>query len=365
MKKVISVVGARPNFMKIAPIHRAFKNYSDSIQHLICHTGQHYDEKMSKIFFEDLELPKPDFYLGVGSGSHAEQTANVMIKFEEILLKEKPDMILVVGDVNSTIACSLTASKLHIKIVHVEAGLRSGDRDMPEEINRVLTDAISDLLFVTEKSGIENLKREGISNGKVFFTGNVMIDSLVYFKPKIVNSKILEKFELTPKKYVLVTLHRPSNVDSKKQLVKLIDLLNSLAENRKVLFPIHPRTLKNITDFNLMHKKGKNLILTEPIGYLDFLTLTSNAELIVTDSGGIQEESTYLGIQCITLRTSTERPITIEIGTNQLLGNDLEKAKIVAMEVLNGKVKEGQIPELWDGKAAERIVEIINKKLFA
>lgn len=364
MKKIISVVGARPNFMKIAPLHRAFKKYSDSIQHLICHTGQHYDEKMSKVFFEDLELPKPDFYLGVGSGSHAEQTAAVMVKFEKILLEEKPDMILVVGDVNSTIACSLTASKLHIKIVHVEAGLRSGDRQMPEEINRVLTDSISDMLFVTEKSGIENLKKEGISDGKVFFTGNVMIDSLAYFKPKVVNSTILKDFELTPKNYVLVTLHRPSNVDSKDQLIKLINVLNSIAEKRKVLFPIHPRTMKNLTDFGLMEKINKNLILTEPIGYLDFLALTSNAELIVTDSGGIQEESTYLGVQCITLRTSTERPITVEVGTNQLLGTDLEKAKKVALEVLEGKLKMGTIPELWDGKAAERITEIISKKLF-
>ncbi|MBK7107170.1 MAG: UDP-N-acetylglucosamine 2-epimerase (non-hydrolyzing) [Ignavibacteriae bacterium] len=363
MKKIISVVGARPNFMKIAPIHRAFQKYKDSIQHLICHTGQHYDEKMSKVFFEDLELPKPDFYLGVGSGSHAEQTANVMIKFEKILLEEKPDMILVVGDVNSTIACSLTASKLHIKIVHVEAGLRSGDREMPEEINRVLTDAISDLLFVTEKSGMENLKKEGVSEEKVFFTGNVMIDSLAYFKPKVVNSDFLKSFDLEPQKYILVTLHRPSNVDDKNQLIKLIDVLNTLAEKRKVLFPIHPRTQKNLTDFGLIEKISKNLLLTDPIGYLDFLTLTSNAELIVTDSGGIQEESTYLGIQCITLRTSTERPITVEVGTNQLLGNDLEKAKKVALEILDGKLKKGNIPDLWDGKAAERITAIISEKL--
>ena len=365
MKKVISVVGARPNFMKVAPIHRAFQKYKDSIQHLICHTGQHYDEKMSKVFFEDLELPKPDFYLGVGSGSHAEQTANVMIKFEKILLEEKPDMIIVVGDVNSTIACSLTAAKLHIKIIHVEAGLRSGDREMPEEINRVLTDAISDLLFVTEKSGIENLKNEGVSNGKVYFTGNVMIDSLVYFKPKIANSDFLNNFGLESQKYVLVTLHRPSNVDDKHQLIKLIDVLNTLADKRKVLFPIHPRTKKNLTDFGLIEKISKNLILTDPIGYLDFLTLTSNAELIVTDSGGIQEESTFMGIQCITLRTSTERLITVEVGTNQLLGNDLEKAKIAAIEVLDGKLKKGSIPELWDGKAAERIVSIISQKLSA
>lgn len=363
MKKIISVVGARPNFMKIAPLHRAFQKYSDKIQHLICHTGQHYDEKMSKVFFEDLELPQPDFYLGVGSGSHAEQTANVMIKFEKILLEEKPDLIIVVGDVNSTIACSLTASKLHIKVVHVEAGLRSGDRLMPEEVNRVLTDSISDMLFVTEKSGIENLKKEGVSDDKVFFAGNVMIDSLAYFLPKVENSTIHKRYSLELKKYVLVTLHRPSNVDDKNQLIHLIALLNKIAENRKVLFPIHPRTKNNLHEFGLLETINKNLILTDPIGYLDFLALTSNAELILTDSGGIQEESTYLGVQCITLRTSTERPITVEVGTNQLLGNDLDKAEIVAIDVLNGKIKKGTIPELWDGKAAERIVEIILNSL--
>jgi UDP-N-acetylglucosamine 2-epimerase (non-hydrolysing) len=363
MKKIISVVGARPNFMKIAPLHRAFQKYSNNVKHLICHTGQHYDEKMSKVFFEDLELPQPDFYLGVGSGSHAEQTAKVMMKFEKILLDEKPDLIIVVGDVNSTIACSLTASKLHIKVVHVEAGLRSGDRLMPEEVNRVLTDAISDMLFVTEKSGMENLKREGVSEEKVFFTGNVMIDSLAYFKPKVENSEIHQKYYLELNKYVLVTLHRPSNVDSKEQLIKLIDLLNTIANKRKVLFPIHPRTKNNLADFKLLETIDSNLILTEPIGYLDFLALTSNAELILTDSGGIQEESTYLGVQCITLRTSTERPSTVEVGTNQLLGTDLEKAKIAALNVLDGQIKTGAIPELWDGKAAERIAKIIVDKL--
>lgn len=359
MKKIISVVGARPNFMKIAPLHRAFQKYSDKVQHLICHTGQHYDEKMSKVFFEDLELPQPDFYLGVGSGSHAEQTANVMIKFEQILLQEKPDVILVVGDVNSTIACSLTASKLHIKVIHVEAGLRSGDMFMPEEVNRVLTDRISNMLFVTEKSGMENLKNEGVSDEKVFFTGNVMIDSLAYFKQKASKSEIHSNYDLELGKYVLVTLHRPSNVDSEEQLIKLIDLLNSMAEKRKVLFPIHPRTKNNLANFSLLEKMSSNVLLTDPIGYLDFLALTSNAELILTDSGGIQEESTYLGVQCITLRTSTERPITVEVGTNQLLGTDLEKAKHAALEVLNGKKKEGIIPDLWDGRAAERISEII------
>ncbi len=363
MKKIISVVGARPNFMKVAPIHRAFQKYSDKIQHLICHTGQHYDEKMSKVFFDDLELPKPDFYLGVGSGSHAEQTAKVMMEFEKVLLAEKPDMILVVGDVNSTIACSLTAAKLHIKVVHVEAGLRSFDRKMPEEVNRVLTDAISDYLFVTEKSGLENLKHEGVDDSKVFFVGNVMIDSLAYYLDKTNGRTILSDFGLTPQNYLLVTLHRPSNVDSKEQLTKLIGMLERLSEKRKVIFPIHPRTRKNLSDYNLLNDNNDNLILTDPIGYIDFLTLTKNAELILTDSGGIQEESTYLGVQCITLRTSTERPITVEVGTNQLLGNDLNKAEQTALDILSGKKKEGKIPELWDGKAAERIAAILAEKI--
>ena len=363
MKKIISVVGARPNFMKIAPIHRAFQKYKDKVQHLICHTGQHYDEKMSKVFFDDLELPKPDFYLGVGSGSHAEQTAKVMMEFEKVLLQENPDMILVVGDVNSTIACSLTAAKLHIKVVHVEAGLRSFDRKMPEEVNRVLTDAISDYLFVTEKSGLENLKNEGVDDSKVFFVGNVMIDSLVYYLEKTNGRSILSDFGLEPQNYLLVTLHRPSNVDSKEQLTKLIGMLERLSEKRKVIFPIHPRTRKNLNDYNLLNEDNNNLILTDPIGYIDFLTLTKNAELILTDSGGIQEESTYLGVQCITLRTSTERPVTVEVGTNQLLGNDLQKAEQTALEVLDGKKKEGKIPELWDGKAAERIAAILVDKL--
>ena len=362
MKKVISVVGARPNFMKIAPIHRAFQKYKDHIQHLICHTGQHYDEKMSKVFFDDLELPKPDFYLGIGSGSHAEQTARVMIEFEKILIQEKPDLVLVVGDVNSTIACSLTAAKLHIKIVHVEAGLRSFDKMMPEEINRVLTDSISDYLFVTEKSGMENLKHEGVPDSKVFFVGNVMIDSLAYYLNKT-NGAMLNKFGLESEKYVLVTLHRPSNVDSKEQLTKLINMLSRVSEKRKVLFPIHPRTLKNLKVYGLLDEENKNLILTDPIGYIDFLSLTKNAELILTDSGGIQEESTYLGVQCITLRTSTERPVTVEIGTNQLLGTDLTKAELAANLVLEGNKKQGRIPDMWDGKAAERITEILVDKL--
>lgn len=369
MKKIISVVGARPNFMKIAPIYRAFEQYNASIQnselkiqHLICHTGQHYDEKMSRVFFNDLELPKPDFYLGVGSGSHAVQTAKVMIGFEKILLEEKPDIVLVVGDVNSTVACSLTAKKLNIKVAHVEAGLRSFDMDMPEEINRMLTDRISDYLFVTEKSGLQNLKNEGVPEDKVFFVGNVMIDSLVYYQPKVDKSKILHELNVEPNKYVLVTLHRPSNVDSKESLEKLVGFLNRLAQERKVIFPIHPRTKNNLEKYELLQLLNSSIIITDPIGYIDFQALVKNAELVVTDSGGIQEESTYLGVQCITLRTTTERPVTVEIGTNQLIGVDLEKAEEACLDVLNGNKKVGSIPEKWDGKTAERILEILGEK---
>lgn len=366
--KIISVVGARPNFMKVAPLHRAFNQYSiqhpeSSIKHLICHTGQHYDEKMSKIFFDDLELPEPDYYLGVGSGSHAEQTGKVMIEFEKILLNEKPDLVIVVGDVNSTIACSLTAAKLHIKVAHVEAGLRSNDRTMPEEINRLLTDSIADFLFVTEKSGIENLKKEGVDDSKVFFVGNTMIDSLAYYLPKLNGRHVLGQYGIESNNYVLTTLHRPSNVDDPEQLNKLISMLNRISEERPVIFPIHPRTKKNLEKHSVIRSLSHSLRLLDPIGYLDFLTITKNAELVITDSGGIQEETTYLGVQCITLRTSTERPVTVEVGTNQLLGTDLELAEKTALEVLNGKKKEGEVPELWDGKAAKRIVDILTREI--
>ena len=371
MLKIISVVGARPNFMKVAPIHKAFNQpeFQGIVNHLICHTGQHYDEKMSKVFFEDLELPVPDFYLGVGSGSHAEQTAKIMIHFEKILIQEKPDLVIVVGDVNSTIACTLTAAKLHIKTAHVEAGLRSFDRTMPEEINRLLTDSISDYLFVTEKSGMENLKREGVPEEKVFFVGNCMIDSLVSYLPKVegedrrqktegsrpVGMRLGTSQETEGGGYVLVTLHRPSNVDDREQLSKLISILNDLSKLRKVVFPVHPRTKKNLHDFGLLKDAQPNLIITHPIGYIDFIRLIKNAELVMTDSGGIQEETTYLQVQCITLRDSTERPVTVEIGTNQLLGEDLQAAYEAALRVLNGEKKIGRIPDLWDGHAAERI----------
>ncbi|MBZ0200487.1 MAG: UDP-N-acetylglucosamine 2-epimerase (non-hydrolyzing), partial [Ignavibacteriaceae bacterium] len=341
------------------------------------HTGQHYDEKMSKVFFEDLELPKPDFYLGIGSGSHAEQTAKVMIEFEKILLQENPDLVIVVGDVNSTIACSLVAVKLGIKVAHVEAGLRSNDRTMPEEINRLLTDSISDYLFVTEKSGLENLLHEGVPPKKIFFTGNVMIDSLVNYLPKAEQSERSNKLDLLSSKkdlsesfnpstvppYILLTFHRPANVDSEEFLKNLITTVDELSKHRKIVFPVHPRTRNNMEALNLNFESNANVILTDPIGYIDFLALTKNAELIITDSGGIQEESTYLGVQCITVRDNTERPSTVDVGTNQLVGTDLEAVKDAAIKVLNGERKSGGILELWDGKAAKRIVEIIAEKL--
>jgi len=350
--------------MKIAPIHFEFLKYKDKVRHLICHTGQHYDEKMSKIFFDELGLPTPDYYLGIGSGSHAVQTAGVMVAFEKILLEEKPDLVIVAGDVNSTIACSLVAKKMHIPVAHVEAGLRSFDRQMPEEINRILTDAISDLLFVTEQSGLDNLKKEGVDAGKIFFTGNVMIDSLVRNQSLIDASGILQQLELSKSGYIVATIHRPSNVDTPESLSGILRLLNKYAQGRKVLFPVHPRTRSNIRSFGLEKEVSPELILTEPIGYIDFLCLVKNARLIITDSGGIQEESTYLGIPCVTLRDNTERPITVKIGTNYLAGTDMSNADRIISEVLDGNVKKGSIPELWDGKAAERICQAVAKFLM-
>ena len=363
--KIISVVGARPNFMKMAPIHKQFErlspiNAQQQVKHLICHTGQHYDEKMSKVFFNDLDIPKPDFYLGAGSGSHAEQTAKVMLGFEKVLTREKPDLVIVYGDVNSTVACSIVTAKMGINIAHVESGLRSFDRTMPEEINRIVTDHLSNFLFVTEKSGIENLRREGISEDKIFFVGNTMIDSLIRYLPKAELSDILEKNDLQPCNYILVTLHRPSNVDNTQSLRGIFCLLSKLSKERKIIFPVHPRTKTALRKINM--NLNHHIVLTDPLGYIDFLSLMKNAELVITDSGGIQEETTYLGVQCITIRNSTERPITVELGTNQLIGTDLKNVEIAALDVLKGKIKRGTIPDLWDGKASERIVRILEGK---
>ncbi|WP_457566753.1 non-hydrolyzing UDP-N-acetylglucosamine 2-epimerase [Caldithrix abyssi] len=364
MIKVINVVGARPNFMKIAPIQREMSKYSN-IKPVLVHTGQHYDKRMSKFFFNDLQLPEPDIYLGVGSGTHAEQTAKIMTHFEKILNEEKPDLVLVVGDVNSTAACSLVAAKMNTKIAHVEAGLRSFDRTMPEEINRLVTDVLSDLLFVTEKSGLENLKREGIADHKVHFVGHVMIDSLIYFKPKADQSAILGELNLTPGEYGVITLHRPSNVDNKQNFEKLLNAFAQIEQRLPLIFPIHPRSQKMIDQFGLREKveKMSNLRLLDPLGYLDFMKLLHNAKLVLTDSGGIQEETTFLGIPCITMRENTERPITVEIGTNVLVGTDTQRIVLEAEKILDGNAKKGQIPELWDGHAAERIVKIISESL--
>lgn len=368
LKKIISVVGARPNFIKIAPLHKEIERFNklngkNPITHLICHTGQHYDEKMSKIFFEDLELPKPDFYLGVGSGSHAEQTAKIMIEFEKIIIEEKPDLILVVGDVNSTLACSLVAAKMNIKIAHIEAGLRSFDRSMPEEINRLLTDAISDYLFVTERIGITNLTTEGIPSSKIFFVGDIMIDALKQSMEKVKNSGILKSLALKKNKYLLITLHRPSNVDSKVFMSKLIEMLNTLCSSMEIVFPLHPRTRKNLVEWDILPLINKSIKITEPIGYIDFLSLLNNSKLVITDSGGIQSESTFYGVQCLTLRENTEKPVTLEVGTNNLIGTNLDKVNKMIIKSLSEEKKKSLVPELWDGNTAERIVAILSNKL--
>jgi len=365
--KVLSAAGARPNFMKLAAVSKALGKYPDIFIHKICHTGQHFDPEMSKIFFQELELSRPDFYLGVGSGSHAEQTAKIMIEFEKVLLREKPDLVMVYGDVNSTLACSIVAAKCHTKIAHVEAGLRSFDRSMPEEINRVLTDHLSHFLFVTESSGIKNLRKEGIlkkDKKNVSLVGNVMIDNLVGYLPKIGQSKVMNTLGLSPQDFILVTIHRPDNVDHKKSLNDVVGFLEKISRRKKVAFPIHPRTRKNLIKFDLQKKLNPNLLLIDPLGYIDFLKLMEESALVITDSGGIQEESTFLGIQCVTVRNNTERPITTDIGTNHLAGTDLGEVEKTVNNILDGHIKKGKIPDLWDGKAAERIVEILKKELY-
>ncbi len=358
--KFVSVVGARPNFMKVAPLHRAFSKIG-SLQHFIVHTGQHYDANMSKVFFEDLELPKPDVYLGVGSGSHAEQTAKVMVEFEKVLVKERPDLVVVVGDVNSTVACSLTAAKLLIPVAHVEAGLRSFDRTMPEELNRMVTDVLSDYLFVTEESGVMNLRHEGIEEKKVFLVGDVMIDSLILYREKAKRSRIKDSFGLTGGAYTLVTLHRPSNVDDRENLSKILRIFEGISGSGKIIFPIHPRTRKRIEEFGLSRRfqEVDSLVLADPLGYLDFLNLMMDARILLTDSGGIQEETTFLNIPCVTMRENTERPSTIEVGTNVLTGLDVDRVIGLTRECYGGKWKVSRVPDLWDGRAAERIADIL------
>jgi len=358
--KVISVVGARPNFIKIAPLDREFKKYPE-VNHLICHTGQHFDKNMSNIFFEQLGITTPAFNLGVSGGSHAKQLASIMTAFEEVLLTEKPDLVVVPGDVNSTLAASLVASKLSIPIAHIESGLRSFDRTMPEEINRLLTDQLADMLFVTEESGIKNLQHEGIDASKVFFTGNIMIDSLVYQKDQINSDTVLKELALKNGEFVVATFHRPSNVDNFEKLKNLVEFLNKVALEMKLVFPLHPRTKHRLSDFKLLSKLNNNILLTDPLPYLSFLSLVEKSKLIITDSGGIQEETTFLGVPCITVRDNTERPVTVDIGSNILAGTNFDQVWKEVQKMLNTlkEVKKGNIPAFWDGKAAERICKHI------
>ena len=361
--RVINVVGARPNLVKIASIIEETAKHPE-IEQILLHTGQHYDDNMSKVFFDDLNIPRPDLYLGVGSASHAEQTARIMLAFEQVLLECKPDLVLVVGDVNSTMACAITALKLRTPVAHVEAGLRSFDRTMPEEINRVVTDALSDLLFTTEESANENLQREGIPEEKIFFVGNVMIDTLLKHRKKAMHTGILERLRLKRGKYVVLTLHRPSNVDDREVFLRIIDALDWVQRRIRLVFPAHPRTAKQIHDFGLGSKFEaiNNLLLLEPLGYLEFLGLMSQAKFVLTDSGGIQEETTILQVPCLTLREQTERPVTVKEGTNIVVGNRTERIIEESKKILEGKAKEGRVPRFWDGKAAKRIVEVIRAR---
>jgi UDP-N-acetylglucosamine 2-epimerase (non-hydrolysing) len=388
--KIILVAGARPNFMKVAPLVRAIEEYNASVStkglkmdYLLIHTGQHYDFTMSDSFFKDLKLLQPHIYLGVGSGTHAEQTGKVMMEFEKVLLKESPDVVVVVGDVNSTLACTLAAVKLHIPVAHVEAGLRSFDRAMPEEVNRLVTDALSTYLFTPSPDADENLLREGIPAEKIYQVGDIMVDSLLFHLEDAKRSDILARLGLLTRSspshnsvapYALLTLHRPSNVDDRQSLQNILAALESISQRIPIIFPLHPRTKKQLDHFGLQDRvllhnidKGDDLSSPgihglEPLGYLDFLSLMVLARFVLTDSGGIQEETTVLGVPCLTLRDTTERPITISEGTNVLVWNDTEKIVREAFKVLDGKAKKAKIPAYWDGKTAERITQILAKE---
>jgi UDP-N-acetylglucosamine 2-epimerase (non-hydrolysing) len=360
--KIINIVGARPNLPKIAPLMREMQRHAE-IEPILVHTGQHYDEALSDIFFRQMGIPTPHVNLEVGSGSHAAQTAEVLKRVEPVLIEHQPDLVLVVGDVNSTIAVSLAAVKLAISVAHVEAGLRSFDRSMPEEINRILTDALADYLFVTEEDAIQHLLKEGRPRESIYLVGNVMIDSLRHFLPIAQKSPIGEDLGLKNgadwQRFAVLTLHRPSNVDSTEKLVELLGAIDSIASQVPVIFPVHPRTQQRLAQAGI--KTHPQLRMIPPIGYLDFLCLLSKATLVLTDSGGIQEETTALGVPCLTLRENTERPITISEGTNQLIGTDPAKIIAAAQSILAGNGKPGRIPPFWDGHAAERIVDVLLK----
>ena len=360
--KISLVAGARPNFMKIAPIIRELQKHEDLFQWSLVHTGQHYDREMSDVFFEELGIPKPHYHLDAGGGSHAEQTAKIMVRYEEVCLKDRPDLVMVVGDVNSTLACSIVAKKLNIKVAHVEAGLRSGDLGMPEEINRMVTDSISDYFFVTEPSGVENLKREGHAADQIHFVGHVMIDNLYYqlAQLKQMDTSVFRTDALKQKlgRYGVVTLHRPANVDNQETLKRIISALAEVSRTLPLVFAIHPRTAGNLKKFGL--SLPESITCTDPLPYMEFLNLWKDARLILTDSGGIQEESTALGVPCITLRENTERPVTIAEGTNVLVGTDVQKIIGETKTALaQAQSKSTRRPQFWDGSAATRMIEIL------
>jgi len=360
--KILNVVGARPNFMKIAPLMAEYRRRG-GIEAILVHTGQHYDQAMSRLFFGELEIPEPDLNLEVGSGSHAAQTAEIMKRFEPVVIDHKPDVVVVVGDVNSTIACGLVAAKLGIKLAHVEAGLRSFDRSMPEEINRILTDSISDLLFCTEQSGIDNLLREGVPEHKMHLVGNVMIDTLLKNQAKAQQSAILDRLSLSGRRYAALTLHRPANVDDPEVFGRILDALDVICTDMPVIFPVHPRTRARLdgTAAGQRVRRMAQLVLIEPLGYLDFLRLMSSASVVLTDSGGIQEETTILNVPCLTLRENTERPVTVSYGSNQIVGHDYEQITLGYRKVVNATDGGSRIPPLWDGRAAQRIVDILHR----
>ena len=364
-RKIALVVSARPNFMKIAPILTSLRREPDRFEPLLVHTGQHYDVRMSDVFFQELGLPEPDHHLEVGSGSHGEQTAKVMVAFEKVLLSESPDLVVVVGDVNPTLACAVDAAKLCIPVAHVEAGLRSRDRRMPEEINRILTDAISSLLFTPSRDGDVNLKQEGLPAERIHFVGNVMIDSLRLLEPMADRSDVLDRLGVGERGFAMLTLHRPSNVDDEAVLRGILSALNEIQREVPIIFPAHPRTVGRISEFGL---KGQvddmaNMHLIEPVSYLDSLKLQKASRMVLTDSGGLQEETTAFGVPCLTIRENTERPVTLDEGTNTLVGTAPESIVDTARRVIAGDYKAGRIPELWDGHAAERIVGVIRASL--
>lgn len=351
-------VGARPNFIKIAPLVKVLRERG-TFPYRIIHTGQHYDFEMSKVFFQSLDIPKPDVNLNIGQGSHGSQTAQILIGFEQLLIEDRPKAVVVFGDVNSTLACSLAAAKCEIPVIHIEAGLRSFDRTMPEEINRVVTDLLSDLLLVSEVSGVANLAREGVSFKKVKLVGNIMIDSLIEMLPRALREYPPEKYGLQPGNYAVLTMHRPTNVDQVETLETLLKVFAEIAGELPIIFPIHPRTRMKMEMIGFENFEQKNLLFTKPVGYLESVSLQKNAKIVFTDSGGMQEETSYLRIPCITLRKNTERPITVEQGTSVLVGNDAEEIRRSFDEIMSGKFKRGQEIPLWDGKTAERITDEI------